>query len=85
MEHELAKHALSHEHKKSKMKALKEMHVKELHDGSYHMKKMSGKPGEEPEEGSAKDLDEVHDAMEEHMGEKNQGEGEEEPNPEPGV
>lgn len=75
MEHELAKHALSHERKKSeKKKHLKEMHVKELHDGTYHIMKHHGHPEMQPTEGSAQDLDQVHDALEEHMGDPNEGE-----------
>jgi hypothetical protein len=79
MEHELAKHALSHERKKSeKKKALKEMHVKELHDGTYHIMKHHGHPEQPPTEGSAQDLDQVHDAMEEHLGADQPNEGEQE-------
>ncbi len=73
-EHEMAASALAH-HAKPKMahKILKEFHAKELHDGTYHIQKHHGhdqygvevKPAEE---GSATDLDGVHDHLEEHMG-----------------
>ena len=75
-QHELAAHALSHRSGKKAEKHLKELHVKELHTGGYLVHKHSGKPGEEPTEHGAKDLDEVHDHLETHMGEPNDGEEE---------
>ena len=49
-------------------KPLKEFHAKEQSDGKYHVMRHSGKPNEPAQEHSAADLDEVHDAMEEHLG-----------------
>lgn len=67
MEHTLAAHALAHKPVKTEAKkTLKEFHAKEVHDGSYHTAKHDGKGA--IKEGSAKNLDEVHDQMEEHMG-----------------
>src|SRR5580658_2325434 len=75
MDHELAAHALAHKTpKKATPKPMKEFHAKEVHDGTFHITKHSGKPGEEPKEGSATDMDQVHDALEEHMGQPNEGE-----------
>jgi hypothetical protein len=54
----------------------KHLHVHELHDGSYHVERDHG---EGPmETGSANDLDEVHDALEEMLGTPNEGEEREE-------
>jgi len=70
MESDLAAHALSHG-KGAKMRHMKEMHVKEMHTGGYHVTKHHGT---HTTEHGAKDLDDVHDHMEEHMGEPNEGE-----------
>jgi hypothetical protein len=72
-EHEMAMSALSHKPRKSTHKPLKAMHIKELHDGTYHVEKHhghdeDGMPVKPTEEGSATDLDGVHDHLEEHMG-----------------
>jgi hypothetical protein len=49
----------------------KHFHAHELHDGSYHVEKDHG---EGPmETGSANDLDEAHDALEEMLGSPNEG------------
>ena len=70
MEHlELAGHALAHGH--ATQKPRKEMHVRELHDGSYHIMRHHG---EAMTEHSAPTLDHVHDHLEEHFGEPNEGE-----------
>ena len=69
--HSFASHALAHE--KAKHKLLKELHVRELHDGSYHIVRHHG-DGHPVTEHSAKDLDHVHDHLEEHMGQPNEGE-----------
>lgn len=50
------------------MKPMKEMHVKALHDGSYHMMMHHGDPMKPPMEASSPDLEGVHDKMEEHLG-----------------
>lgn len=65
--------------KKKGFKPLKEMHVKELHDGTYHVamhhgRDQYGMEHKPPTEGSAQDLDGVHDHLEEHMGAPNDGE-----------
>lgn len=77
MEYELAAHGLANMKKKMTRKHLKEMHIKELHDGSYHHTAHDGKGG--MKEGSAKDLDEAHDALEAHMGAEHPNDGEEMP------
>jgi hypothetical protein len=76
MIHEMATHGLAHGKHKEPKKHLKKFMAEELHDGTYAHEKHHGVPGEMPERGSAKDLDEVHDAMEEHMGSPNAGEEE---------
>lgn len=86
-EMELAGHALAHGAKGEKApkppKPMKEMHIKELHDKTYHVAMHSGKMGEPPKEGSAKDMDGVHDHVHEHFtgapiaeAKKDEGEGE---------
>ena len=50
----------------------KHFHVHELHDGTYHVEKDHGEG--RMETGSAQDLDEVHDHLEEMMGSPNEGE-----------
>jgi len=73
-EYGMAAHALAHMPKaKAAHKALKEFHAKELHDGTYHIEKHHGHdehgmPVKPAEEGSATDLDGVHDHLEEHFG-----------------
>lgn len=66
MAHELATHGLAHEKAKELKKHLKEMHVRQLHDGTHHVALHDGKGG--MTEHGAADLDQVHDLMEEHMG-----------------
>ena len=74
MKHSMAASALAHSSKKPAMKKhLKEMHIKEAHTGGYIVHKHSGKM-EPPTEHVASDLDHVHDMMEEHMGQPNDGE-----------
>lgn len=54
--------------------AEKELHVKKLHDGSYHH--TVSHPYGERREGSTHDLDDIHDLLEEHFGEPNADEQE---------
>jgi len=51
----------------------KELHVRKLHDGSYHHT-VSHHPYGERREGSTHDLDEIHDLLEEHFREQKEGE-----------
>ena len=83
-EHELARHALAHGKKHEMPKALREFHVKELNDGTYHHIKHHG-DGKPPTEGSSTELDGAHDAMEEHMGQPNDGEEAAEEQIHPGI
>jgi hypothetical protein len=53
--------------KKASPKPLREFHAKELHSGGMMVTKHSGKPGEAPTEHGAKDLNAVHDLLDEHM------------------
>jgi hypothetical protein len=69
--HKKAETPEEHDHERPR----KHLHVHELHDGTYHVEKDHGEG--EMEAGSANDLDEVHDAVEEHFGEPNAGEQEE--------
>lgn len=73
-EFELAGHALAHGPVKGVSakagqanKPLRQMHVRELHDGSYHVARHHAE-GHITEHG-APTLDHVHDHMEEHFGE----------------
>lgn len=51
---------------------VKELHVKRLHDGTFsHVLHDGTSPARE---GSTADLDDVHDAIEEHFGTPNDGE-----------
>ena len=76
-----ALHTLTHPHRKvedhqreAPTKPMRHFHAHELHDGTYHVEKDHG---EGPmETGSANDLDEVHDHLEEMMGTPNEGEQE---------
>ena len=52
--------------KKPVSKPTKSMHVEELHDGTYHIMKNHGNG--QSEKGSASDLDDAHDVLEEHFG-----------------
>ena len=61
---------------KVKAKHLKEFHAKEQSDGKYHVVRSSGKPNEPTQENSAADMNEVHQALEDHMGTPNEGEEE---------
>jgi hypothetical protein len=78
-------HALTHReaHKprsvevaKEEPRVLKELHIRKLHDGSLHHT-LHHENGMR-EEGSTHDLDDVHDALEEHFGEPNTDEEESE-------
>lgn len=69
MAHEVAAHGLAHAHKKPIRKHLKTFHVKELHDGTFSHEMTDGKGG--TQSGSAPDLDQVHDALQAHMGAPN--------------
>lgn len=60
-------------------KHLKEFHAKEQSDGKYHVVRHSGKPTESAHESTAADMNEVHAALEDHMGAPNDGEAEAEP------
>lgn len=89
-EFELAGHALAHGPVKGASgkagqhnKPLRHMHIKELHDGTYHVTKgvmhQGGHPAGtiEPDlEGSAPSVDHIHDHVEEHFGTPNEGESE---------
>lgn len=55
-----------------KMKPMKEFHVKELHDGSYHVAMHHGDG--HMTEGSAPTLVHAHAHMDHHMGTPNKGE-----------
>jgi hypothetical protein len=50
----------------------KEFHVTRLHDGSFHHVQRDGI--EPDKEGSAQDLDGVHEALHQHFGTPNEGE-----------
>jgi hypothetical protein len=80
---ESALHTLTHPPRKvekpKEHPATRHFHVDELHDGTYHVEKDHGTGM--PETGSAADLDEVHDALEEMMGTPNEGEEESEREP----
>ena len=74
----LAHDALSHETEKEKEpempKHLKEIHIKELHTGGFHVTKHSGRPGDEPTVHGAANTDALHEHIEDHMGSPNDGE-----------
>lgn len=84
-EMELAGHALAHGPVKGVSgkagqhnKPLRHMHIKELHDGTYHVVKGITNHGPNPtgaipqdEEGSAPSVDHIHDHVEEHFGTPN--------------
>jgi len=63
------KPAESKEHDRDR--PLKHFHAQELHDGTYHVKTDYGEG--QMETGSANDLDEVHDHLEEMMGDPTEG------------
>lgn len=78
-----ALHTLTHSRHKEAVKdeprsaeVLKELHIRKLHDGSLHhtLHHENGLRSE----GSTHDLDDVHDALEEHFGEPNTDEEESE-------
>jgi hypothetical protein len=78
---ESAFHTLTHHPKKAEKRDSEEherprkhFHAHELHDKTYHIEKDHGEG--EMETASAGDLDEVHDALEEHFGGPNEGEQE---------
>jgi hypothetical protein len=52
---------------KVKAKPLKEFHAKEQNDGKYHVVTHSGKPNDPTQENTANTLDEVHQALEQHL------------------
>jgi hypothetical protein len=77
-----ALHTFAHPHakgrearKQDEPRVLKELHIKQLHDGTFYHT-LHHENGLR-EEGSTGDLDSVHDALEEHFGEPNAGEQEE--------
>jgi hypothetical protein len=81
----MAEHALGSKSSGNKTakkpQPMKEFHVKQLHDGTYHIQKHHGNgtdmmPVKPVEEGSAHDLDGVHDHLEEHMGNSGHADGE---------
>jgi hypothetical protein len=72
MDMEMAAHRLGKDKPKHMKKHLKELHVKEAHTGGYMVHKHDGKGG--VTEHVASDLDQVHDHMEDHMGQPNDGE-----------
>ena len=75
MADELVLHALKKGSKGKKApKHLKEFSAKEQHDGKYHVKRHSGNPAESAQEHTAADMNEVHAALEDHMGAANEGE-----------
>ena len=53
---------------------LRSIHIKEQHDGTYHVERHSGKMNETPIEHNEADLAGAQAAMEEHMGDPNEGE-----------
>jgi hypothetical protein len=57
-------------------KHLKTFHAKEQHDGKYHVVRHSGKPTEQAMEHTADNMSDVHAALEDHMGQPNEGEAE---------
>lgn len=59
--------------KQATHKPTKGMHIDELHDGTYHIEKHHGN---DHMRGSATDLDDVHDALEDYFGSPNEGEEE---------
>ena len=64
---ELAHHALTHKgaaHGKSK--PMREMHVKEMHSGGFHVMRHDGQGG--MSEHAAPSIDAVHDHVHEHFG-----------------
>ncbi len=71
---DMALHTMTHpspkeptqEGKEPEHDAIKEFHVKRLHDGTFHHVLHDGM--NEPQEGSAADLDGVHAALHEHFG-----------------
>ena len=71
-------HTLTHPSRKveepKERPTVRHFHVDELHDGTYHVEKDHGVGP--PETGSATDLDEVHDHLEEMMGKPNEDEEE---------
>jgi hypothetical protein len=71
--------------KSKKPKHLKEFRAKEQHDGSYHVTRHSGKPDEQPMEHSAANMNEVQQALQEHMGQGEPGMGADEAAPALGV
>ena len=62
--------------KRSVPKPLKEFHAKEQSDGKYHVVRHSGKPSEPAQESTAENMNQVQQALEEHMGTPNDGEDE---------
>ena len=67
---------------KGVVRPMKDMHIKELHDGTYHVERHHGHdhmgmPVHPPHTGSAADVDGIHDHVEEHFGSPNEGEPEE--------
>lgn len=71
-------HALKHGSggKHAKPKHLKSFHAKEQSDGKYHVVRHSGNPAESANESTAENMNDVHAAMEDHLGTPNEGEAE---------
>jgi hypothetical protein len=67
---DLAAHGLAHKPIKQAAppKHTPEARVKKLHSGGYTVEKMSGKPGDESTHHGAKNLDEVSQLLQDHMG-----------------
>lgn len=56
---------------KPKVKHLKSFHAKEQSDGKgYHVVRSSGKPNDPAQENTVADMDAVHQALSDHMGEE---------------
>jgi hypothetical protein len=70
----VVEHSLKGSKAPKKLKSLKSFSAKEQHDGKYHVERHSGKPGEQPMEHSAENLNAVQQALEDHLGTPNEGE-----------
>ena len=75
-QHEVSAYALGHKtSKKPAPKPQPEAHVKKLHTGGYLVSKQHG-DGKPTTEHGAKNLSEVSQHLEDHLGEANEGEAE---------
>jgi hypothetical protein len=83
----MLEHAMSRGSKKEpKPRHLKEFHAKEQSDGKYHVRMDSGKPNDSAKEESKADMSQVAAALEDHMGQPNEGEAQAEAAaPQPGM